>query len=54
MGLLNYEDKDKTVLQNNRNHSIGNRAIIPEPGILSFNRLGTKYLPYKRYVTCDA
>jgi hypothetical protein len=53
MGLLNYEDKDNTVLQNNRNHSTSNRATIPEPGILNFNRFRNKYLPYKTYVTLD-
>jgi len=48
MGLLNCEDKDNTVLQNNRNHSTGYRAIILEPGILNFSRFRTKYLPHKR------
>jgi hypothetical protein len=49
IGLLNYEYKDSKVLQNNRTHSTSNRAIILEPGILSFNRFRTKYLPYKRW-----
>jgi len=48
MGLLNCEDKDNTVLQNNRNHSTGYTAIIPEPGIPNFSRFRTEYLPYKR------
>jgi hypothetical protein len=48
MGHWNFEDNDDTVLQNNRNHSTSNTAIIPEPGTLNFNRFRTKYLPYKR------